>query len=200
MATTDKRVDAYITKAAPFAQPILRELRAIVHEGCPYVVETIKWGFPNFDYKGIMCNMAAFKQHCSFGFWKSSLVVGEEDNKSADAHGQMGRLTSVKDLPPRKVLLGYVRKATRLNDDGVKVERPKKAPKKDVIVPAYFTAALKKNKKALNVFEGFPPGKRRDYVEWITEAKTDATRERRVQTSVEWIAEGKARNGKYESC
>src|SRR5437016_1255499 len=129
MATTDRRVEAYIAKAAPFAQPILRELRAIVHEGCPDVVETIKWGFPNFDYKGILCNMAAFKQHCTFGFWKSNLVVGEKDAKSADAHGQMGRLASVKDLPPRKVLLSYVRKAAKLNDEGVKVERPKKAPK-----------------------------------------------------------------------
>jgi uncharacterized protein YdeI (YjbR/CyaY-like superfamily) len=200
MATTDKRVDAYIAKAAPFAQPILRELREIVHEGCPEVVETIKWGFPNFDYKGIMCNMAAFKQHCTFGFWKSALVLGEESNKSTDAHGQMGRLTSVKDLPPRKVLLGYVRKATRLNDEGVKVARPKKATKKAVVVPTYFTDALKKNKKALNAFEGFSPGKRRDYVEWITEAKTEATRDRRVQTSVEWIADGKGRNWKYEHC
>lgn len=200
MATTDKRVDAYIVKAAPFAQPILRELRAIVHEGCPEVVETIKWGFPNFDYKGIMCNMAAFKQHCSFGFWRSSLVVGEQDNKSSEAHGQLGRLTSVKDLPPRKVLLGYVRKATQLNDEGMKVERLTKAPKKPVVVPAYFTAALKKNKKAFNTFEGFSPSKRRDYVEWITEAKTNATRDRRLQTSVEWIAEGKARNWKYERC
>lgn len=200
MATTDKRVEAYIAKAAPFAQPILRELRAIVHEGCPEVVETIKWGFPNFDYKGIMCNMAAFKQHCTFGFWKSSLVLGDQGNKSEDAHGQMGRLASVKDLPPRKVLLGYVRKAVRLNDTGVKVERPKKAPKADVVVPTYFTAALKKNKKAFNAFEAFSTSKRRDYVEWITEAKTDTTRERRLQTSMEWIAEGKARNWKYERC
>ncbi|HSS99332.1 MAG TPA: YdeI/OmpD-associated family protein [Terriglobales bacterium] len=200
MATTDKRVDAYIAKAAPFAQPILRELRAIVHEGCPEVVETIKWGFPNFDYKGILCNMAAFKQHCSFGFWKSSLVIDEQDSKSAEAHGQMGRLTSVKDLPRRKILLSYVRKAAKFNGEGAKVERSKKAPRKELAVPRYFAAALKKNKKAFRVFEGFSPSKRRDYVEWITEAKTDTTRDRRVQASVEWIAEGKARNWKYESC
>jgi uncharacterized protein YdeI (YjbR/CyaY-like superfamily) len=199
MATTDKRVDAYIAKATPFAQPILRELRSIVHEGCPDVVETIKWGFPNFDHKGILCNMAAFKKHCTFGFWKSSLVVGE-DGKSAEAHGLLGRMTSVKDLPSRKVLLSYVRKATRLNDEGVKVERPLKTPKKALVVPAYLTVALKKNKKAFDFFEGFSPGKRRDYVEWITEAKTDATRARRVETSVQWIAEGKARNWKYERC
>ena len=152
----DKRVDAYIAKATPFAQPILRELRSIVHEGCPDVVETIKWGFPNFDHKGILCNMAAFKKHCTFGFWKSSLVVGE-DGKSAEAHGLLGRMTSVKALPSRKVLLSYVRKATRLNDEGVKVERPLKTPKKALVVPAYLTVALKKNKKAFDFFEGFSP-------------------------------------------
>src|SRR5262249_17971093 len=128
------------------------------------------------------------------------LVMGDEDNKSEEAHGQMGRLTSVKDLPPRKVLLGYVRKTTQLNEEGVKAERPKKAPKKPVQISAHFAVALKKNKKAFNVFEGFSESKRRDYVEWINEAKTVATRDRRIQTSLEWIAEGKARNWKYERC
>ena len=201
MGTRDKRVDAYIAKSAEFAQPILRELREIVHEGCPEVEEAIKWRFPAFMYKGILCGMAAFKQHCAFGFWKGSLIIpGEENN--VNAMGQFGRVTSMKDLPPRRVLLAYVKKAKQLNDEGIKSPARSKprGEKKELAVPAYFTAALKKNKKALAVFDGFPYSKRKDYVEWLTEAKTDETRKRRLQTSVEWLARGKSRNWKYERC
>jgi uncharacterized protein YdeI (YjbR/CyaY-like superfamily) len=202
MGTKDKRVDAYIAKSADFAQPILRELRDVIHQGCPEVQETIKWGFPHFDYKGVMCGMAAFKQHCAFGFWKGSLIMDAKENKSADAMGQFGRITSMKDLPPKRTLLGYVQKAKKLNDAGVKVPaRAKpKGEKKVLVVPTYFTAALKKNKPALANFEKFSPSKKKEYVEWVTEAKTDETRDRRLQTSVEWIAEGKSRNWKYERC
>lgn len=202
MGTRDKRIDAYIAKSADFAQPILRHLREIVHEACPEVEETMKWSFPHFDYKGMFCSMASFKEHCAFGFWKGSLVIDAKENKSADAMGQLGRITSLHDLPPRQTLIGYVRKARELNDQGVKVpERSKpRAPKTELKVPSYFTAALKKNKKALATFEGFPYSKRKDYVEWVTEAKTDQTRERRLQTSVEWLSEGKSRNWKYERC
>jgi uncharacterized protein YdeI (YjbR/CyaY-like superfamily) len=199
MGSKDKRVDAYIDKSAEFARPILRELRAIVHEACPEAEETIKWGFPHFDYKGMLCSMAAFKQHCAFGFWKSELVL--RDNKSPDAMGQFGRLTSVKDLPTRRVLIGYIKKAQELNDAGIKAARPKpRAEKKELVVPEYFTAALKKNKKALATFEGFPYSHKKEYVQWVTEAKTDETRQRRLATSVEWLAEGKSRNWKYERC
>jgi uncharacterized protein YdeI (YjbR/CyaY-like superfamily) len=197
----DKRVDAYIAKSAAFAQPILRELREVVHEACPDVEETIKWSFPNFTYKGILCGMAAFKQHCSFGFWKGALVIDGKDN-NADAMGQFGRITSIKELPSRRALLAYVKKAKQLNDDGVKVPARSKPrnEKKDLEIPAYFTAALKKNRKALALFEAFSYSKKKDYVEWLTEAKTDETRERRLETSVQWIAEGKSRNWKYERC
>jgi uncharacterized protein YdeI (YjbR/CyaY-like superfamily) len=199
MGSKDKRVDAYIDKSAEFARPILRELRDIVHEACPEAEETIKWGFPHFDYKGMLCSMAAFKQHCAFGFWKSELVL--RDNKSPDAMGQFGRLTSVKDLPTRRVLIGYIKKAQELNDAGIKAARPKpRAEKKELVVPEYFTAALKKNKKALATFEGFPYSHKKEYVQWVTEAKTDETRQRRLATSVEWLAEGKSRNWKYENC
>jgi uncharacterized protein YdeI (YjbR/CyaY-like superfamily) len=199
MGSKDKRVDAYIDKSAEFARPILRELRDIVHEACPEAEETIKWGFPHFDYKGMLCSMAAFKQHCAFGFWKSELVL--RDNKSPDAMGQFGRLTSVKDLPTRRVLIGYIKKAQELNDAGIKAARPKpRAEKKELVVPEYFTAALKKNKKALATFEGFPYSHKKEYVQWVTEAKTDETRQRRLATSVEWLAEGKSRNWKYERC
>jgi len=200
MGTKDKRVDAYIAKSADFAQPILHELRRIVHEGCPEAEEGIKWGSPSFMYKGILCGMAAFKQHCAFGFWKGSLIVNGKEN-NVDAMGQFGRITSLKDLPPKRVLLGYVKKAKQLKDDGVKAPRAKpQGAKKELTVPDYFTAMLKKNKKALATFEAFPYSKKKDYVEWLTEAKTDETRQRRLQTSVEWLAEGKSRNWKYERC
>ncbi len=201
MTKTDKRVDAYIAKSAEFAQPILRELRAIIHEGCPEATETIKWGMPFFEYKGPVCYLAAFKHHCGFGFWRGTNAM-EDSAKSDEAMGQLGRITSVKELPPKRVLLQYLKKAMQSKDSAA--ETPAKAkprpPRKEVAVPAYFSAALKKNKKALATFEAFTPGKRKDYVEWITEAKTDETRERRIKTSLEWLAEGKSRNWKYERC
>jgi len=202
MGTRDKRIDAYIAKSASFAQPILCYLREAVHEGCPEIEETIKWSFPHFDYKGMLCAMAAFKQHCSFGFWKGTLIFDGKTEKSDDAMGQFGRITSLKDLPAKSDLLGYVRKAKQLNDQGVKVPR-KPAPrgvKRELDVPDYFTTALRKNKKALATFERFPYSHKKEYVQWVTEAKTDETRNRRLQTSVEWLAEGKSRNWKYERC
>jgi len=200
MGTRDKRIDAYIAKSANFAQPILSYLREVVHEGCPEIEETIKWSFPHFDYKGMLCAMAAFKQHCAFGFWKGSLIFDGKGEKSEDAMGHFGRITSLKDLPAKSALLGYVMKAKQLNDDGVKVPR-KPVPrgvKRELAVPDYFMNAVKKNKKALATFEGFPYSHKKEYVEWVTEAKTDETRNRRLQTSVEWMAEGKSRNWKYE--
>ncbi|HET8666773.1 MAG TPA: YdeI/OmpD-associated family protein [Terriglobales bacterium] len=201
METRDKRIDDYICKSAEFAQPILRELREIVHEACPAVEETMKWSFPHFMYKGMLCSMASFKQHCAFNFWKGDLILGDEQ-KSADAMGQFGRITSLKDLPSRRTLLKYLAEACRLNDGGVqRPATPKpRTEKKRLEVPSDFEAALKKNKKALATFEAFPFSKRKDYVEWVEEAKTDDTRGRRLQTSIEWLAEGKSRNWKYEKC
>ena len=197
----DKRVDAYIAKSAGFAQPILREIRGIVHQACPEVEETMKWSFPHFDYKGMLCSMAAFKEHCAFGIWKSKLVLDPADNRSKDAMGQFGRITSLKELPPRRVLIGYIHRAMELNDQGIKVTRPKPAgEKKELIVPSYFLSAGKKNKKALTTFNGFPYSKKKDYVTWVTEAKSEETRNKRLETSVEWLAEGKSRNWKYEKC
>ena len=200
MGTRDKRVDAYIAQSAEFARPILSELREIVHQGCPEVQETMKWSFPHFEYKGLLCSMASFKAHCAFGFWKGTLVLHDK-NKSADAMGQFGRLTSVKDLPPKPTLLSHVRKATELNEKGVKVGKPKsRGGKKELMVPDFFLTALKKNKKALTTFEVFPYSKKKDYVDWVIDAKTDETRHRRLNTTVEWLAEGKSRNWKYEKC
>jgi uncharacterized protein YdeI (YjbR/CyaY-like superfamily) len=200
MPTKDKRVDAYIEKSADFAKPILREFRAIVHEGCPDVEETIKWSMPFYMYKGMLCHMAAFKEHCAFGFVKAGLILDSEDNKSSEAMGQLGRIKSIKDLPSRKTLIGYVRKAVALHDEGIPSRPKAKGKKKELIIPDYFMAAVKKNKKALASFEAFPYSKKKDYVEWVTEAKSDETRGHRLKTSVEWLSEGKSRNWKYEKC
>lgn len=198
MAKRDLKVDAYIAEAAPFARPILRRLRKIVHAGCPAVEETIKWGFPHFVYKGNIAGMAAFKQHCVFGFWKDALLFNRENGEQKEAMGQFGRLTHVSELPAEKVMIGYVKKAAALNEDGVKVERGAGQAREPIAQPDDFAAALKKNARASKTYENFSASKRRDYLEWITEAKRDQTRRQRIATSIEWLAEGKSHNWKYE--
>lgn len=199
MGTTDPRVDAYIARSAPFARPILTHIRKAVHAGCPDVEETIKWSFPHFVYKGMLCSMASFKGHCAFGFWKGSLLTDSAvtSARSDEAMGQFGRITSIDDLPPSKQLVALVRKASALNDKGVKVVRrtaPRKAPK----VPADFMKLLRGRKDTLAAFTGFSPSHQREYLEWFAEAKTAETRERRMATALEWISDGKGRNWKYE--
>ena len=200
MGSRDPRIDAYIAKSAPFAQPILAHLREVVHAACPEVEETMKWSSPHFTHRGPLCHMASFKQHCGFGFWKGSLVVGD-NAASDDAAGQFGRITALADLPPDDVLAGYIREAKRLNDEGVKSPaRTKPAEKQELAVPDDLTTALRENAAALANFERFSPSKRKEYVEWITDAKSAATRTKRLDTAVEWLAEGKARHWKYEKC
>ncbi|MFL5577048.1 MAG: YdeI/OmpD-associated family protein [Gemmatimonadaceae bacterium] len=195
MGTRDPRVDAYVDRSADFAKPILTHFREVVHAACPDVEETMKWSFPHFMYEGMLCSMASFKQHCAFGFWKGALVVGDG---SADAMGQFGRVTSIAELPPKRVIAGYVKQAMRLNEEGVKKTpaRPR-ARKPELAVPDDLVAALKKNRTAQATFEGFPPSHRREYVEWLTEARSEETRKRRLATTIEWLAEGKQRNWKY---
>jgi uncharacterized protein YdeI (YjbR/CyaY-like superfamily) len=196
MGTKDTRIDAYIAKAQPFARPILTYLRKAVHAGCPEVEETLKWSHPSFMYKGILCGMAAFKGHVTFGFWKAS-AMNDVGDKAGEAAGQFGRITSIDDLPGEKAMIGLVKQAAALHDQGVKAPRMKGAPKKPIKEPDYFTVALKKNKKALETYGGFSPSHKREYLEWITEAKSEDTRKRRLETALEWIAEGKPRNWKY---
>jgi uncharacterized protein YdeI (YjbR/CyaY-like superfamily) len=201
MPNKDPRIDAYIAKAPDFARPILEHLRRLVHKGCPDVQETIKWGHAFFDYNGPLCNMATFKQHCAFGFWKATLLKDPEhvlQVKDKDSAGHLNRLTSLKDLPADKILVAYIKEAAALNGAGVKVPKPKKAPAAALPVPAELTAALKKNKKAQTAFDAFPPSHRKEYIEWITEARTAATKEKRVATTIEWLTEGKSRNWKYQ--
>lgn len=196
--STDKRVDVYIANSADFAKPILKELRAIAHEACPELEEAIKWSCPHFLYNGkILCSMAAFKQHCAFHIWHGGQIVDAKDNKSDEAMGQFGRLTSVKDLPSKKAVVAYLKKAMELIDSGAKRSYAPKPGKKELVVPDYFTAALQKNKKAQAAFDGFSYSHKKEYVGWITEAKTEETRQRRISTTLEWLAEGKSRNWKY---
>jgi uncharacterized protein YdeI (YjbR/CyaY-like superfamily) len=194
MAGKDPRVDAYIKRSAPFARPILKHLRKIVRAGCPDVEETIKWNFPFFEHKGIICFMAAFKKHCAFDFWKGSLIFGAKDK---GAMGDFGRITSINDLPNAKTLAGYVRKAAELNEAGVKKSRPRSRPKQKVSVPADLKAALQRNAKARKTFENFSYSHKKEYVKWITDAKRNETRKRRLQTAIQWLAQGKPQNWKY---
>ena len=201
MGTRDPRIDAYIAKSADFARPILTHLREIVHSACPEVEETMKWSNPHFMYKGMLGGMAAFKQHCVFGFWKGSLIVEPSgDGEGKDGMGQFGRITKISDLPPKSVIAGYVKKAMKLNEDGVKsTSRMKSKAKtaKELVVPEALTAALAKNRKARATFDAFSPSHKREYAEWIADAKGEDTRKRRIDTAIEWMAEGKPRNWKY---
>lgn len=197
--STDKRVDAYIANSPEFAKPILNFIRETIHEAVPEAEETMKWSMPFFEYKGILCGMSAFKAHCALVMWKSKHIL-PDGQKSAGAMGAFGRLTSVKDLPSKKVLIGYFKKAKQLNEEGVgsPIAARAKREKKDLVIPAYFLAALKKDKKAKATFEGFTYSKQKDYVEWVSEAKTEETRKKRLATSIKWLAEGKSRMWKYE--
>lgn len=196
MGTRDPRVDAYITKSADFAKPILTSIRDIVHSACPECEEKVKWGAPFFDYKGMLCGMAAFKEHCAMVFWKSKLIP--ELHNATDAMGNLGRLKSLKDLPSKKVLTRYIRAGMQLNDEGGVVPKAKTAAKSGVTVPPELAQALAKNAKARASFANFPPSHRREYCEWISGAKQEATKIRRVEQAVEWIGEGKQRNWKYQ--
>src|SRR4051812_3549391 len=169
----DARVDAYIGKSAPFAKPILQHIRALVHQACPDATETIKWGMPFFEYKGIICNMAAFKNHCSLGFFKAGLMksASELEANNGEAMGHLGKITSLQDLPSDEILVGYIKEAASLNESGVKKATPKKATeKKDIAIPGEVTLALETNIAAKNTFTNFPYSHKKEYVEWITEA------------------------------
>ena len=201
MGKKDARIDAYIAKSADFAKPILRHIRKLVHAADPEVEETLKWRFPHFMHKGILCGMAAFTRHCTFGFWKGALIFGKNGGKSDEAMGQFGRITAISDLPKDAVMIGYIKEAARLNEAGAKLpSRPRTKTKKELVVPDYFLAALKKRKKALIAFEGFSNSHKKEYVDWISEAKREDKRQRRLATAVVWLAEGKSRHWKYANC
>jgi len=202
MKHTNPAVDAYIEKAEPFARPILTKIREAFHAGCPDVEEKIKWGCPSFDHKGMLGGMAAFKKHVGFGFWKTALMddpaglFGSECKSSP----MNVKIKGIADLPTKTVLVSYVKQAVKLNDEGKKLLRKSSAKKSkdDLDVPGYFVDAIKSSAEALAVWEEFSYSKQKEYVEWVTGAKREATRDKRLAQAVEWIAEGKSRNWKYE--
>ena len=194
MGKRDPRVDAYIQKSAEFARPILTHVREIVHQAVPEAEETIKWGAPHFEYKGVLCGLAGFKQHCNVIIWKASMVIGEGANAEG---GPLRNITTLADLPPDRALMTWLAQAAELNAAGVKKPRTAK-PKKALAVPAELKKALSRNQRAAAAFQKFPPSHKREYSQWIADAKTSETRERRAATAVDWIAEGKSRNWKYE--
>ncbi|MFC0351947.1 YdeI/OmpD-associated family protein [Undibacterium danionis] len=201
MGNQDPRIDAYIEKSAEFAQPILCHIRAMVHQHCPDVSETIKWSMPHFEYKGsIFCHFAAFKQHCALGFWLGALL--QIDSKLEKAMGDFGRITSLGDMPNDKDFAKLLKQAIKLHDAGAKIPARSKAgaEKKELEIPSEFLSALKKNKSAFATFDAFPYSQKKEYVMWYTEAKTEATRDKRLTQAIEWMAEGKRRNWKYEKC
>ena len=192
MATTDPRIDVYIGNSAEFARPILTHLRHLVHLGCPEVEETMKWSTPHFTYRGMLCSMAAFTAHCTFGFWNGALKIPG----GAGASNRLNRITSPADLPDDQTIIALVREAARLNEAGVK--RPaQKRPRKPLTVPPDLRNAIAKNPQAQETFDNLSPSHKREYIEWIVEARGDETRAKRVTTAVEWMAEGKPRNWKY---
>ncbi len=198
----DPRIDAYIAKAAPFAQPILQHLRKLVHQGCPDVTEDIKWSMPSFLYNGkILCGIAAFKAHATVGFWHQGMtkLLEKELGKSDDAMGLLGKITRLDDLPADKTMLRYLKTAVALHDSGA-ASRPKTKARPALPVPPDLADALKRSKKAAAAWAGFSPSGRRDYIEWITGAKRPETREQRLLTTIEWVAAGKSRNWKYQNC
>lgn len=204
MGKTDKKVELYIQNSAEFAQPILWHIVEVVHKTCPDVEEGIKWNFPNFMYKGnMLCHMAAFKQHCSFGFWLASKMKDPKKilsgAKDKNGMGNLGKINSLKDLPSEATLKAYIKEAMTLIDQGVKNSRkPSEAEKKTLIVPDYFLAALRKNKKALSAFDKFSYSHRKEYIEWITSAKKEETRISRMEKAIKMISEGNSQNHKYD--
>ncbi len=197
MAKKDPRVDEYINKAADFAKPVLRHFRMLVHKACPEVEEKWKWSFPHFDYAGgPLAHMASFKQHCAIGFWKASLMKDHTPSSDENGMSSFGRITSLDDLPADKVLIKYIHEGMKLNELGVKIKK-KPVKSSEVEPPDYFKKALNKNKDAKNTFENFSNSNKKEYVSWVTEAKTEETRKKRLATAIEWMAEGKVRNWKY---
>ena len=202
MELYDSRVDAYIAKSAEFAKPIMEHIRRVVHETSPLITETIKWGFPFFDYKGPVCQMAAFKEHMGFGFWKQTQLhdpgkLIQQENGTA---GSFGKITSLNELPADEILVDFIKQAMQLNETENKKPAVKKqtAPKAAVEMPADFAVLLAANETAKNVYDKLSPSHKREYLEWILDAKSDVTRLKRMETALEWISEGKSKNWKYK--
>jgi uncharacterized protein YdeI (YjbR/CyaY-like superfamily) len=200
MKNRSPEFDAYIDKSPEFAKPILKKIRRLYHNACPQIEEQIKWGCPHFGFKGPVGSMAAFKNHVAYGFWKAKLLKDPHKLLTMMTKASMGhsRITRLSELPADKILIAYISEAVALNEQGVKPPARKKTRPKEIAVPADLALALKTNKKAQATFASFSPSHRREYIEWITGAKKKETRQRRLATAIEWMAQGKSQNWKYE--
>lgn len=203
MGQYNEKVDAYIAKSPDYAKPILVHIRALVHRAAPELVEIIKWGFPFFDYKGPVCQMAAFKNHAAFGFWKEKLLQDPNgylkcDGGEQSTAGSFGPIKSISDLPSEDVIIGFIHQAIAINEKGIKIEKKAAEPKAEIAIPAEFESALNNSLAAKDQYEKFSPSSKREYLAWFADAKTDATRTKRIEQALEWIVEGKTRNWKYK--
>jgi len=200
----DPAIDTYIAKAEEFARPILEHWRTLVHQNCPDVEEAIKWGIPHFDYKGDhMCVMAAHKAHCSFTFLKGQLMTDPRLKAAKDlkpVKRLLGKITQFSELLPDQEFIAMIKEAVQLNEKGVKVQREKSTEEKPKVLetPDYFQDELEGNPKAKEVFESKSNSFRKEYIIWISDAKTDATRQKRIAEALEWISEGKGRFWKHQ--
>ena len=199
MEQFDPRQDEYIVKAAEFAQPILIHLRQLIHDAAPEIQETMKWNMPFFDHKGPICHIAAFKQHCTFGLWKGALLPDPQDLlEKSNSMGQLRSITSLADLPSDEILMQFIREAVELNKQGIKLIKPKNTTKLPLVIPDYFAAVLREYPQAETQFNACSHSHKKEYVAWITEAKTEATRQKRMLTAVEWLSQGKSRHWKHQ--
>jgi uncharacterized protein YdeI (YjbR/CyaY-like superfamily) len=201
MEQYDHRIDEYIGKKAAFAQPILNHLRELMHTVSPLITETIKWGHPFFEYKGTLANMAGFKEHCVFGFWNSTAIVDPygvlQRPGEKEAAGNFDRITKLSDLPSDEILKDFILQAIALKDNDYKAPAKKPTAKAPIAEPDYFLTALNEHPKAKAIYDAFSPSHKREYLEWITEAKTEATLLKRTESAMELMAEGKSKNWKY---
>ncbi len=199
MSGKSAHIDAYIERSSPPFRSLCLKLRDLIHEACPDIKETIKWGFPHFEYEGIVCSFATFKEHMSFGFWKGDILDDPQGLLAGVGKTQMGamRIETPDDLPPDDVLVTLIKQAVRLNVEGIKVPQPRSSPPGDLQIPAYLLEALAAHPAAKATFEGFSYSNKKEYVEWIASAKREQTRRQRLETALEWMAEGKPRNWKY---
>ena len=203
MATKDYRIDTYIVRSADFAVPVMTHLRSVIHDACPEVKETMKWSFPHFEYRdAILCSMASFKQHCAFTIWLASQMNDQHGilttGTGRPAMGNLGRITCLEDLPSDDILTGYLKEAMVLIENGTKMARKEPAStSRELVIPDFFQNALALHPRALETFNRFSYSNKKEYVEWITNAKTDETRNKRIATALEWLTEGKSRNWKY---
>ena len=198
MKRRSSEVDRYIRSSAVFARPVLRRLRTFFHRADPRISETIKWGVPHFEYQGILGSMAAFRKHVSVGFWKGGMI-GDEAGVFESAGNRkmtMLRMRDVADVPSADLMLVYIRRAVALNERGMRIPARKRTAVR-VAIPSFFSNALRANRKASDVFSRLSRSHQREYVDWLTEAKREETRQRRMATAIKWLSEGKPRNWKY---